>query len=131
MKKLEQFQAEEELLPGETKTAIACLSMRGLADRDLKDILSEPMELTREFTGQDEFESLIRGIERGNAHHAKTQGRESVKETYCWSIIQRHASMIGPLPGLSGRKTGITPQEKYTAERLESPQTSIPSCHRY
>ena len=118
LKKLEQFQAEEERLPGETKTAIACLSMRGIADRDLKDILCEPTELSREFTGQDEFESLIRGIERGNADHAKTQGRESVKETYCWPIIQRYASMIGPLPGLSGRKTGITPQEKYTAERL-------------
>ncbi len=99
-------------------TAVACLNIRAIADRDLKDVLSEPTELTREFAGQDEFENLIRGIDRENAHQARTQGRASVKETYYWPIIQRHANIIGPLPGLSGRKTGITPQEKYTAERL-------------
>jgi hypothetical protein len=41
-----------------------------------------------------------------------------VKETYCWPIIQRHASIIGPLPKSLGRKTGITPQEKDAAKRL-------------
>jgi hypothetical protein len=53
-----------------------------------------------------------------NAHEAKIHGRAAIKETYYWSIITRHANIMGPLPGLSGRKTGITPQEKYTAERL-------------
>jgi len=47
VKKLEQFQAEEERLSGETKITIACLSMRGIADRDLKEVLSEPTEMTR------------------------------------------------------------------------------------
>jgi hypothetical protein len=113
LKKQEQFQEEEERLPRETETAIACLSMRGIADRDLKDVLSEPIELTREFKEQDEFESLIRGIDKENAYQANMHSRASVKETYYWTIIQRHANMMGPLPGLPGRKTGITPQEVY------------------
>jgi glutamine synthetase len=53
---------EEEQLPKETEMAIARLSTREIADRDLKDILSEPVELTGEFKEEDEFENLIKEI---------------------------------------------------------------------
>ncbi|TVY13942.1 hypothetical protein LARI1_G007589 [Lachnellula arida] len=75
LKKLEQFQAEEERLPRETLTAIACLNIRAIANRDLKNVLSKPIELTREFAGQDEFENLIRGIDRENAYQKCTAKR--------------------------------------------------------
>jgi hypothetical protein len=38
--------------------------MREIADRDLKDVLSEPMELMGEFKEEDEFEKLIRQVDR-------------------------------------------------------------------
>jgi hypothetical protein len=117
-KREEEYREEEERLTEETEKAIACLSMRELADRDLKDVLSEPTELMGEFKEEDEFEELIRQVDRENAHNVKKRGRALVKETYCWPIIQRHASMIGPLPESLGRKTGITPQEKDAAKRL-------------
>ncbi len=40
--------------------AIARLSIREIADRDLKDILSEPEELMGEFKEEDGFENLIK-----------------------------------------------------------------------
>jgi len=94
------------------------ISIREIADRDLKDVLSEPMELMGEFKEEDEFEKLIRQVDRENAHDAKKRGREAMKETYYWPIIRGRANMIGPLPGSSCRKTGVTPQEKYMAKRL-------------
>jgi hypothetical protein len=109
---------EEERLVKETEKAIACLSIRDFTNRNLKDILSEPIELIGEFKEEDEFEELIRQVNRENAYNTKKRGRASVKETYCWPIIQRYISIIGPLPELSGRKTGITPQEKDAAKRL-------------
>ena len=117
-KREEEYREEEERLVEETEKAIACLSMRDFADRDLKDVLSEPTELMGEFKEEDEFEELIRQVDRENAHDAKKRGRASVKETYYWPIIKRRANMIGPLPESSGRKTGVTPQEKYAAKRL-------------
>jgi len=61
--------------------------MRELADRDLKDIRSEPTELMGEFKEEEEFENLIREVDRENASDAKKRGRAFVKETYYWPII--------------------------------------------
>lgn len=63
------------------------LNMREIADRDLKDILPKPTELIGEFRDEHEFENLIRNIDKGMAYSAKTQCRESMKETYYWHII--------------------------------------------
>ncbi|PVH67948.1 hypothetical protein DL98DRAFT_599954 [Cadophora sp. DSE1049] len=117
-KREEEYREEQERLVKETEKAIACLSMRDFADRDLKDVLSEPAELMGDFKEEDEFEKLIREVDRENAYDAKRRGRASVKETHYWPIIKRRANMIGPLPESSGRKTGVTTQEKYTARRL-------------
>jgi hypothetical protein len=88
---------------------ILLMSMREIADQDWKDGLSEPMELMGGFKEEDEFEKLIRQVDRENADDAKKRGRDAVKETYCWPIIRGRANMIGPLPGTSGRETGVTP----------------------
>jgi hypothetical protein len=58
------------------------LRMREFADRDLTAVLSEPTELIRDFKEEDEFEKLIREVDRENAHDAKRRGRASMKETY-------------------------------------------------
>lgn len=105
-------------MPKETEMAIARLSIREIADRDLKDILSEPEELMGEFKEEDEFKNLIKEIDKGNASDTKKRGRASVKETYYWPIIQWGAKKIGPLPESSGRKTGVTAQEKDAAKKL-------------
>jgi hypothetical protein len=94
------------------------LSIREFADQDLKDTLSEPTELMGEFKEEDEFENLIREVNRENAFGAKKRGRASVKETYYWPIIQRRVNIMDQLPESLGRKTGITTQEKNTARRL-------------
>jgi hypothetical protein len=59
IKKEEEYREEEERLSKDTEKAIACLNMRGLADRDLKDILSKPTEPIGEFK-EDEFENLVK-----------------------------------------------------------------------
>jgi hypothetical protein len=117
-KKEEEYKEEEERLRRETEAAIDCLSMREIADRNLKDVLSEPAELLGQFNEQDEFEHLIKEIDKENASEEKRRGRASVKETYYWPIIQQRAIRMGPLPESLGRKSGLTPQEKYTAQRL-------------
>lgn len=48
-KREEEYREEEERLSGETEIAIARLTMREIADRDLKHILSMPTELIGEF----------------------------------------------------------------------------------
>jgi hypothetical protein len=81
-KKEEEYWEEEERLPKETENAIACLSVREIANRDLKDVLSEPTELMGEFKEEDEFENPIREVDKENACNAKRRGRGPVKETY-------------------------------------------------
>lgn len=51
--------------------AIGRLSMREIAGRDLKELLSEPAELLGEFKEEDEFEHLIKEIDKGNAFDEK------------------------------------------------------------
>jgi hypothetical protein len=117
-KREEEYREEEERLAKETEKAIACLSMRDFANRNLKDVLSEPIELMGDFKEEDEFEKLIKEVDRENAYNAKRRGRVSIKETYYWPIIKWCANIIGPLPESLGRKTDITSQEKYAAKRL-------------
>lgn len=63
-KREEEYRQEEERLPTETEAAIARLSVREIAERDLKDVLSKPTEteLMGEFSDQNEFEDLIREV---------------------------------------------------------------------
>jgi hypothetical protein len=62
---------EEKRQTIDTNNAIACLSMRDIADRVLQDVLSEPTELLREFSDDNEFENLIRQVDRENASICK------------------------------------------------------------
>ena len=114
----EEYRQEEERLRQETEAAIGRLSMREIADRDLKELLSEPAELLGEFKEEGEFENLIKEIDKENAFDEKRRVRASIKETYYWPMIQRCANRMGPLPECLGRKSGLTPQEKYIARRL-------------
>lgn len=57
---------EEERLLKETETVFASLSMREIADRDLREILFEPTELIGNFK-KDEIEKIIRDVDRENA----------------------------------------------------------------
>jgi hypothetical protein len=116
--KEEEYREEEDRLPKLTSRAIACLSMREIADRVLKDALSKSTELTGEFTDEHEFEKLIWQINRENACDVRRRGEAAMKETHYWPIIKQRAEMMAPLPASSGKKTGLTPQEKYTARRL-------------
>ena len=113
-----EYRQEEERLPKETEAAIARLSVREIAERELTTMLSEPAELTGEFSEQKDFDNLIREVDNQNASEVTMRGRVSVKETYYWPIIQRLAAAAGPAPNSPGRKTQITPQEKDTARRL-------------
>jgi hypothetical protein len=117
-KREDEYQREEEQLPKETEAAIARLSVREIADRNLKDVLSKPTELIGEFRDQNEFEHLIREVDRQNACEVMLHGRSSVKETYYWPIIKRLANSTGPAPKSPGRNTGLTSQEKDIAKRL-------------
>jgi hypothetical protein len=45
--------------------------MREIADQDLKDVLSEPTELIEEFKKKDEFENLIREVDKENVYDIK------------------------------------------------------------
>ena len=83
------------------------MSKREIADRDLKELLSEPTELLGEFKEEGEFENLIKEIDKGNAFDEKRHVRASIKETYYWPIIQRCANRMGPLPEYLGRKSGL------------------------
>jgi hypothetical protein len=74
-KREEEYLEEEALLLKEMEHAIVCLSIRGIADRDLKDVLYEPIELMRDFKEEDEFEKLIREVDRENAHDVKRRSR--------------------------------------------------------
>jgi hypothetical protein len=80
--------------------------------------LAEPEELTGEFTEESDYETAIKHIEKENANDARIQLRRLWTETYFWPMIQQRATMIGPLPNPSGRKTEITPQEKASAKKI-------------
>jgi hypothetical protein len=114
----EEYQEEEERLPSETEIAIARLTIREIADRDLNQVLSVPTELIGEFKEEGEFDELIREINEENASKVVKHERAAVKETYYWSIIQRLADTVGLLLGPRGKKTELSTQEKQTARRL-------------
>lgn len=82
-----EYREEEERLSGETETAIARLTTRDIADRDLNHILSVPTELMGEFKEKGEFDELIREINEENASKVAKCERAAVKETYYWPII--------------------------------------------
>jgi hypothetical protein len=84
----------------------------------LQKLLSEPEELTGEFTEASDYDAAIKYIEKGNADDARIQLRRLWKETYYWPMIQQAAKMVGPLPNASGPKTEITPQERSAAKKL-------------
>jgi hypothetical protein len=97
---------------------IACRDRRWLSEIELRDILSEPLELMGEFNDENDYENVIKRIEKENADDARTQLRRMWKETYYWPMIQQRAKMIGPLPNASGPRTEITPHEKLAAKKL-------------
>jgi hypothetical protein len=100
------------------KYTIACRDRRELSEIELRDILSEPLELMGEFNDENDYENAIKRIEKENADDARTQLRRMWKETYYWPMVQQRAKMIGPLPNASGPRTEITPHEKLAAKKL-------------
>jgi hypothetical protein len=107
-KREKQYREEAERLAKETEKAITCLSIRDFTNRNLKDVLSEPIELMGNFKKENKFKKLVREVNRENAYNTKRRSRVSVKETYYWPIIKQCANIIGPLPELLGRKSGVT-----------------------
>jgi hypothetical protein len=97
---------------------IACRDRRELSEIELRDILSEPLELTGEFNDENDYENAIKCIEKENANDTKAYLRRMWKETYYWPMVQQRAKMIGQLPNASGPRTEITPEEKLAAKRL-------------
>jgi hypothetical protein len=96
----------------------ARLGIRALVEAEMQQVLSEPKDLTGEFTEESDYEIVIKYIEKETANNAKTRLRRLWKEPYYWPMIQRRAKAIGPLPNPSDRKTEITPQEKSAAKQL-------------
>jgi hypothetical protein len=82
LKREEEYWEEEERLTKEIEKAIAYLSIRDFTDRNLKDVLSKLIELMGDFKEEDEFEKLIREVDRENTYDIKRWGRASMKETY-------------------------------------------------
>lgn len=109
---------EKQRLSKDTEISISRLNMRELANRNLNDIMSVPTELMGEFREEDDFKNIMMDMDEADANRAKSRSRGLVKETYYWRVIQQRAKMMGPLPESSGKKTGITPQEKYTAKLI-------------
>jgi hypothetical protein len=118
IEKEKEYREKEECLPKDTEKAIVYLNIRVLADRDLKDILSELTELIEDFKKDNKFENLIIVLDKENTGSTKKQGQTSIKETYYWPIIKQYTNTIDLLPEIPGKKTGITSWEKYTAKRL-------------
>jgi hypothetical protein len=69
MLSIAQLKREEEY-----QEKIACLSIREFANCDLKDTLSKPTKLIRDFKQKDKFKKLIRDLNREKAYNAKRQG---------------------------------------------------------
>ena len=78
--KEDEYRQEEERLPKELEAAIARLSVREIAERDLKSVLSEPAELMGEFSEQNDFENLIRDVDNQNASEVMMRGRASARD---------------------------------------------------
>jgi hypothetical protein len=89
-----------------------------VVEAEIQQVLSEPEDLTGEFTEESDYETVIKYIKKETANDTKTKLRRLWTETYYWPMIQRRAKAIGPLPNPSGRKTEITPQEKSAAKQL-------------
>jgi hypothetical protein len=94
------------------------LEIRALVEAEIRLLLSEPKDLTGEFTEESDYETVIKYIEKETANDTKSRLRRLWKESYYWPMIQQRAKVIGPLPNPSGRKTEITPQERSAAKQL-------------
>jgi hypothetical protein len=81
------YQQVEERLRKTTQDAIARLDVRELAERELQDTISEPIELTGDFKEESDYENVIKQIEKENANDTRTRQRSLWKETYYWPMI--------------------------------------------
>jgi hypothetical protein len=100
---------EDRIKSERLKHAIACVDVRELSGIELRDLLSELVELMGEFRDKSDYENVMKHIEKEKADDTRTRLRPLWKETYCWPMIQQRAKMIGPLPKALGPKTEITP----------------------
>lgn len=97
---------------------VLSLNLRDLVEMEMRKLLSEPKELTRDFREESDYETAVKHIKKDNADHARARLRGLWKESFFWPMIQQRAKMIGALPNPSGRKTDISPQEKSAAKKL-------------
>jgi hypothetical protein len=67
------YQQVEERLRKTTQDAIARLDVRELAERELQDTISKPIELTGDFKEESDCENVIKQIENENANNTKTR----------------------------------------------------------
>jgi hypothetical protein len=115
--------SEDQIKSEYLNHAIACRDMRVLSDIELRDLLSDPLELMGEFREKEDYDSAMKHIEKEVANDARSKLRRKWKETYYWPMIQQRAKMEGPppegpLPNARGPKAQITPQEKSAAEQI-------------
>lgn len=103
---------------GYLRHTIACCNRRELSEIELRDILSELLELMGEFNDENNYKNAIKCIEKENADDARTYLRRIWKEMYYWPMVQQRAKIIGLLPNTSGPRTEITPEEKLAAKKL-------------
>lgn len=64
LKREEEYQEEEERLVKEIEKAITYLSIRDFTNHNLKDVLSEPIELMGDFKEEDKLEKLIKEVNK-------------------------------------------------------------------
>ncbi|CZS92364.1 uncharacterized protein RAG0_02770 [Rhynchosporium agropyri] len=102
------YQQYADRLRKKTKQAIFRLDLKEVAEKELQDILSEPSELTGEFTDESDFEKVIKQLEKDRANNTKNQQRRLWKETFYWPMIQQRARIVGKLPKPLGPKTDVT-----------------------
>lgn len=76
------------------KTTISCLDMRQLAEKELLDIISEPIEPTGEFKEEIDYTSVINHIEKGRASDSRARQRSLWKDTYFVVTQTRSALMF-------------------------------------
>jgi hypothetical protein len=55
------------------KHTIACRDRRELSEIELRDILSEPLELVGDFDDESDYENAIKHIEKEKANDTRTQ----------------------------------------------------------
>jgi hypothetical protein len=64
------------------------MAAKGLSRIEMRDLLSEPVELIGEFRDENDYGNAMKHIEKYNADDTRTRLRRLWKETYDWHMTQ-------------------------------------------